>query len=149
MAQAIARRIERHGGAALVIDYGSAVAEPGDSLQALHRHEKQHALAAPGAADLTAHVDFAAIARAVRDAGIACHGPVTQAAFLDRLGIRERADRLAAGADARQRGDIEAALARLLGAREMGTLFKALAMVPRNAPVPAGFASDEGPRPAR
>ncbi|WP_204276959.1 SAM-dependent methyltransferase, partial [Escherichia coli] len=44
----------------------------------------------PGEADLTAHVDFATLAEAARAEGLVVHGPVTQGAFLMRLGIAER-----------------------------------------------------------
>ena len=95
-------------------------------------------LETPGEADLTAHVDFAAVARAAREAGADSHGPVTQRALLLALGIEARAARLAAarpdGADGVAR-DLE----RLIGPDGMGTLFKALAIVPAGAPVPAGF----------
>lgn len=140
---AIAQRIVRHGGAALIVDYGPATPAPGDTLQAVKRHQFVPVLAEPGAADLTAHVDFASLAKAARDMGIAAHGPATQAALLARLGIAARAARLAAAADDPQRQAITSALDRLLGEAEMGTLFKALALTPRDAAAPAGFAGNE------
>ncbi|MBL8703616.1 MAG: SAM-dependent methyltransferase [Rhodospirillales bacterium] len=139
---AIAQRIARHGGAALVVDYGAATPGTGDTLQAVLRHKSVAVLDHPGAADLTAHVDFAALAEAARNAGIAAHGPVTQAALLTGLGIATRAERLAAAADAAQRRAITSALDRLLGEAEMGTLFKALALSPQGAAAPAGFAGN-------
>jgi len=140
---AIGQRIVRHGGAALIVDYGAATPSAGDTLQAVQRHRPVPVLDHPGEADLTAHVDFFALAQAARDMGIAAHGPVTQAALLVRLGIVTRAERLAAAADADQRRAITSALDRLLGAAEMGTLFKALALSPQGASAPAGFAGNE------
>ena len=111
----------------------------------MKRHESVPVLAEPGAADLTAHVDFANLAKAAQAAEIATHGPEAQATFLTRLGIRARAERLAATASADQRQAITSALDRLLGEAEMGTLFKALALSPRGGAMPAGFAGKKGP----
>ncbi len=141
---AVAQRIARHDGAALIVDYGPAASAPGDTLQAVKRHAAVSVLAEPGTADLTAHVDFESLAKAARAAGIATHGPVAQADFLTRLGILARAERLAATANAAQAQVIASALDRLLGEAEMGTLFKALALSPRGRATPAGFAGNEG-----
>jgi NADH dehydrogenase [ubiquinone] 1 alpha subcomplex assembly factor 7 len=146
LAAEIARRVAAGGGGALVIDYGPAESAPGDSLQAVQRHRPADPLAMPGEADLTAHVDFAALARAAREAGAAVHGPVTQGTFLSRLGIEMRAARLMQRATETQAADIRAALARLLGPAEMGTLFKVLAIAAPSLPVPPGFDSPPPPR---
>lgn len=143
LVRAIAGRIARHGGAALIVDYGPAASAPGATLQALRRHARHDPLADPGEADLTAHVDFAALAKAARDEGIAAFGPVPQGEFLRALGIDARARRLSESASEEQRTAITSALDRLLGEAEMGTLFKALALGSGGAPVPAGFAGSE------
>ena len=134
----IARRLAAHGGVALFVDYGRAAGGTGATLQALRRHKRHDALAAPGSADLTAHVDFAALARAAREAGAACHGPVAQGEFLVQLGIRERAQHLAAAAP-QQADAIRQALERLIAPDEMGTLFQAFVVAHPALPVPAGF----------
>lgn len=139
LVQAIAGRIAARGGAALILDYGPAQSEPGDTLQAVRRHRKTGVLDEPGEADLTAHVDFQALAAAAEAAGARAWGSAPQGEFLKRLGIERRARRLSAGADSRQRRDIDAALKRLLAPEEMGTLFKALALAPRDTGTPAGF----------
>ena len=129
LAAALAHRL-RDGGAALLIDYGSVMPRLGDSLQALRRHRFVHPLATPGDADVTAHVDFAALGRAAAAAGASIHGPVDQADFLEALGIRVRAERLMAGADEAGRLRIAQDIARLT-AREttgMGRLFKVMAI---------------------
>ncbi len=91
IAQAIATRIAAQGGAALIVDYGHARSAPGETLQALRGHEYADPFEAPGEADLTAHVDFEALVRAVRAGGAAAHGPVEQGRFLTALGIEARA----------------------------------------------------------
>ena len=136
VAAEIGRRVTARGGAALIIDYGRAESAPGASLQAVRRHQRHEVLDDPGCADLTAHVDFAALAQAARAAGAASLGPVIQGAFLGRLGLAERAETLLRGAGPAQRRDIEAARARLAGPEQMGELFKVLAIAqPRLGPL--------------
>ncbi len=135
----IARHIVDDGGEALFIDYGYTAHATGETLQAVRGHKPIDVLAAPGESDLTAHVNFAAVAEAAAAQGARCHGPVDQGVFLERLGIRARARALSAHASPAQRTDIETALARLIGPAEMGTLFKVLAVARPDAAPPAGF----------
>lgn len=131
----IAERIARDGGGALVIDYGHAGGF-GDTLQAVRRHAFADPLDAPGEADLTAHVDFGAMARAADAAGAVSWGPVSQGTLLTALGISQRAAALARSDPA----GTAAAVARLTGEGPdgMGRLFKALAIMPPGLPA-AGF----------
>jgi len=136
----LARRLVRRGGVALVIDYGHAASAAGETLQAVGRHAFADPLAAPGEVDLTAHVDFAALARAAEGAGARVHGPIGQGEFLRRLGIETRAAALKAAATPTQAAEIDAALARLTGGGRdaMGELFKALAIAdPKLGALPA------------
>jgi NADH dehydrogenase [ubiquinone] 1 alpha subcomplex assembly factor 7 len=138
--KSFAARLVRDGGAMLVCDYGHAATAIGETLQALARHAYADPLAAPGEADLTTHVDFAALARAATDAGAKAHGPIAQGAFLGRLGIHERAAALKRRADTAQAEAIDAALARFTApTSSMATLFKAMAITSSAAPVPPGF----------
>jgi len=137
--RAIAGRLARSGGAALLIDYGHGRAGLGETLQAVRSHAYADILANPGAADLTAHVDFAALVRVAREAGAQAQGPVAQGAFLAGLGIRERAAALKAHAGGDGRAAIDAALKRLIGGGEMGTLFKVLTVHHPSMAAPPGF----------
>lgn len=131
---AIARRIAAHGGAAIIVDYGGWNGY-GDTFQALRRHKPEDPLAHPGEADLTAHVDFAPLALAAMRAGAVASRPLRQGEWLLSLGAQARARRLAEAGD---RGAM-AALHRLTDAREMGHLFKAMAIWPQGAPPVPGF----------
>ncbi|NWG46716.1 MAG: SAM-dependent methyltransferase [Alphaproteobacteria bacterium] len=123
-------------GLALFIDYGSSEDGTGDTLQAMAAHGPAPVLEALGGQDLTAHVNFARLRARARAEGAAVHGPVTQGAFLEALGLSARAARLAErGADA----DILAGARRLADPSGMGTLFKAMAIGPEGAPPPPGF----------
>ena len=139
VADTIARTVVAEGGAALILDYGHVKRGCGDTLQAVRRHQRQHPLDSPGEADLTAHVDFAALAEIAAAAGATICGPVTQGEFLESLGIAARAERLIAGATPAQAADIGSACRRLIDAREMGTLFKVLCIADPAMPAPAGF----------
>jgi NADH dehydrogenase [ubiquinone] 1 alpha subcomplex assembly factor 7 len=125
----LAARLVRHPGAALIVDYGYARSQPGETLQAVRRHARHPPLEAPGEADLTAHVDFEALGRAAADAGARVLGPAGQGAFLRSLGIEERTRFLAARATPAQSLHLVTGTHRLIAPQEMGTLFKALALV--------------------
>lgn len=129
----LARRCVANRGALLAIDYGHVRPGFGDTLQALASHRFVDPLLAPGEADLTTHVDFAALARAATGEGALVHGPVDQRDFLFALGLRERAERLSARADPVQAEAIAAAFTRLTDPqrRGMGSLFKAMAIADR------------------
>ncbi len=118
----LGRRIARDGGAALLIDYGSAEPGFGDTLQALRRHEKVDPLACPGEADLTVHADFSSVMAAATEQG-AKSAILTQSSFLARMGIGERAEALVRAAPEKT-GTIGRQLNRLVSAEEMGDLFK-------------------------
>ncbi|CAA7619657.1 conserved hypothetical protein [Magnetospirillum sp. LM-5] len=137
LAAAIGARIARQPGLALIIDYGHPRSALGETLQAVSRHRFHPVLEDPGSADLTAHVDFEALARAAMPAR--AWGTVTQGEFLKRLGIETRAALLAQAAGPKARADIAGQLRRLIDADEMGTLFKALALAHPALPAPPGF----------
>lgn len=141
LAQDIAGRLKARGGAALLIDYGSSRPTLGDSLQAVAGHRRVEILADPGDADLSAHVDFAALAAAATAGGARAYGPVTQADFLRELGIELRRDALIGAADATAAAIIAAGVERLIAPAQMGTLFKALALCDPQSPPPAGFSA--------
>lgn len=133
---AVAQRIAAKGGLALFIDYGGWRSK-GDTLQALKDHAFAEPLAEPGRADLTAHVDFEALALAAR--GLSAQYR-TQGEVLTALGIHHRADRLAQRLTGDALATHRAALHRLTDPQEMGSLFKMLALSPPLAPTPPGFA---------
>ena len=135
---AIALCLAQKGGVALFIDYGHERSAPGDTLQAVRGHGFSPVLANPGEQDLTAHVDFEAVARAAIDAGAAVSGVVTQGDWLIGLGIEARAQSLQR-ANPERAMDIESALHRLTAADQMGSLFKLIALHSPDWPAPAGF----------
>jgi NADH dehydrogenase [ubiquinone] 1 alpha subcomplex assembly factor 7 len=129
----IADRIVEAGGLALILDYGHRQTAVGDTFQAVKDNAFVDPLAEPGESDLTAHVDFEALAAAVKQAGLRLQGPVGQRDFLEALGIRPRADRLKLD-NPKHAADVDAALHRLISPVGMGTLFKAMAITRRGDP---------------
>ena len=134
----VAAHLARHGGVALIIDYGHATSAPGDTLQAVKAHAFANPLANPGEQDLTAHVDFEAVADSALAAGASVTPLATQGAFLTRLGIVERAATLTR-ANSDRADDIVSALTRLTDPAAMGDLFKVIAIHSTDWPTPAGF----------
>lgn len=137
----LSRHIAQAGGAALFVDYGSSQSGFGDTLQAMQRHAFVDALAEPGDADLTVHVDFQRMGEAARRAGAATHGPATQADFLLALGLAQRAQALSRNATPLQASEIAGAFDRLTdrAAMGMGELFKVLALSQPDLPLLPGF----------
>jgi SAM-dependent MidA family methyltransferase len=129
----VALRLARDGGTCLFIDYGHLRAGVGDTLQALGRHAYADPLDAPGEADVTSHVDFAALAAVASAHGLEAYA-TTQGEFLVRLGLIERAGRLGATMDEAGRAALSAAVDRLAGPDQMGTLFKVFAISARGLP---------------
>jgi SAM-dependent MidA family methyltransferase len=149
----LATRIRDTRGAALLIDYGHVRSDAGDTLQAIARHSFADPLKNPGQADVTAHVDFQALARAADNVGARVHGPVTQGEFLQRLGIEARANSLMAKASEQVAQGIEVAKNRLIGGGRggMGSMFKVLAISDPSLTALVGFGDmpeDEGTDPS-
>jgi SAM-dependent MidA family methyltransferase len=136
----LGRRIALHS-AALVIDYGHLKTAVGDTLQAVRAHGFDHPLASPGQADLTAHVDFEALAAALSGIGTRVERPLDQGTFLRRLGIVTRAGALKAKSTPKEAAAIDAALQRLTSTEKtgMGSLFKVLGAAHREIPTLPGF----------
>jgi SAM-dependent MidA family methyltransferase len=137
---ALAARLRAQVGAALILDYGLPD-NPGDSLQAIRARRPAEPLAHAGEADLTALVDFGAIGRAAVRAGAATQGPVPQGAFLNRLGLFQRAERLAQGRSPTEAAALMAGARRLAEPLQMGGLFKAMAIAASSQPPLPGFAA--------
>lgn len=125
--QQISEHIHKHKGAALLIDYGSHEAGFGDTLQALYQHAYQDVFIAPGQADITTHVDFAALAQIASGLGCTTNAE-EQGDFLLRMGLLSRAGQLGAGKSASVQEQIRDDVERLAAPNQMGSLFKVLSV---------------------
>ncbi|KIV89704.1 hypothetical protein PV10_07085 [Exophiala mesophila] len=148
-------------GAALIIDYGPLDTVPVNSLRAIRKHQIVSPFVHAGAADISADVDFGALADTALEAslGVEVHGPVEQGMWLLQLGIQERAQRLVknilktapAGSGSvieteqlqKKIQDLEAGWKRLVegGPRGMGKAYKVMTILPENGGKrrPVGF----------
>jgi SAM-dependent MidA family methyltransferase len=136
----LGRHLAAYGGTAIIIDYGHAAGEQGDTLQAVRGHKFSYVLDHPGEQDLTAHVDFAALAEAARRGGAVASRVASQGTWLETLGIGARAMALAAKNPA-DTESIAAARRRLCDEGEMGRLFKVMALTGKDWPEVAGLES--------
>jgi NADH dehydrogenase [ubiquinone] 1 alpha subcomplex assembly factor 7 len=135
----VAGRLKEQGGAALFIDYGHDAPRDGSTLQAVRAHLKVDPFVGPGEADLTAHVDFAALAPIAQSRGVRWLGTVPQGRWLRELGIEARAEALAATAP-EHAAAIHEAKDRLIGEGQMGLLFKVMGLAAPSWSGGAGFA---------
>ena len=135
----LARRASVAPLAVLIIDYGHDEAGFGDTLQAVRGHRFAATLADPGSADLSAHVDFADLKRRASALGLKPYGPVPQGEFLLKLGLGERRNRLLQRATPAQAEAIASGASRLVDPKQMGILFKALALTGADRPPPPPF----------
>jgi NADH dehydrogenase [ubiquinone] 1 alpha subcomplex assembly factor 7 len=122
----LARRIARHKGAALIIDYGYTAMSGTATVQAVSHHAYADIFERPGEIDLTAHVDFTQLAEAAQAEGLIVSPVTGQGEFLKNLGIDIRADSLKARATMPQAASIDAALHRLTDETQMGGMFKVM-----------------------
>lgn len=128
-----------------------------NSLRGIRKHHLVSPFAEPGLTDLSADVDFSAIAEAAVNAseGVEVHGPVEQGWLLEGMGGRERVESLVRAGLQTKKGDEEKekfvkdlrrSWERLVdrGPNGMGRVYKALAIVPENdgRRRPVGFGGD-------
>jgi NADH dehydrogenase [ubiquinone] 1 alpha subcomplex assembly factor 7 len=135
----LAARCISQSGCGLFIDYGHNRSSYGDTLQAVKAHTYVDVLKTPGDADLTAHVDFEALAKSAARAGAIAYGAEFQGQFLKALGIIERINALSARATLDQLAQLNAGRDRLIKDNQMGSLFKVMAIASPDLPPPSGF----------
>ncbi|HSA67155.1 MAG TPA: SAM-dependent methyltransferase, partial [Methyloceanibacter sp.] len=145
-ARALLRELARRAAlaplAALIIDYGHDQSGFGDTLQAVRGHRFAATLADPGSADLSAHVDFAALKRQASALGLEPYGPMAQGEFLLKLGLGERRNRLLQCATPAQAEAIASGASRLVDPKQMGVLFKVLALTNAGLASPPPFSPE-------
>ncbi|MFL5260723.1 MAG: class I SAM-dependent methyltransferase [Hyphomicrobiales bacterium] len=139
----IGRRLASNPGVALIIDYGHLRSGFGDTLQAIRNHRACGILDFPGESDLTAHVDFGPLARALSKGGAVVHRAMTQREFLLAMGLEARAAALSRNISGRDRDMIARAVERLAGPAQMGNLFKVVAATSPGLRAPYPFGTDD------
>ncbi|KAF9428911.1 hypothetical protein BGZ94_000572 [Podila epigama] len=143
VANEMAKHIHAHGGSAMIVDYGKDEVQ-GDTLRGIHKHKFTHVLTQPGNVDLSADVDFQYLKQSTEEL-VDCHGSITQAHLLHSLGIGARLDMLLAKATADRRKNLINSYHRLVDPKEMGNVYRAMAMTPLGSPVPVAFENIKQP----
>jgi NADH dehydrogenase [ubiquinone] 1 alpha subcomplex assembly factor 7 len=141
--EVIGARARQAPAALLVVDYGYARKDYGDTLQGVRQHGYAHPLEAPGEADLSAHVNFAELIQAAETAGLAPWGPIQQSEFLLALGLETRLRTLMTAAEEEQRAALYLGARRLVDPFQMGSLFKVMAVTSADLPAPPPFSRAE------
>ncbi|KAG8529995.1 uncharacterized protein KY384_005477 [Bacidia gigantensis] len=138
-------------GAALILDYGPSGTVPISTFRGIRSHKVVSPFFAAGQVDLSADVDFTALAEAAlhSSSGVEVHGPVEQGTWLEAMGIRTRAEMLCKGLERDEAGRkrVVGAVERLVerGGGGMGKLYKVMAIVPeRGGRRPVGFGGEIG-----
>jgi NADH dehydrogenase [ubiquinone] 1 alpha subcomplex assembly factor 7 len=144
IASELGHRLTEQGGAALMIDYGHDQSGFSDTLQAVKGHAYHPVLLDPGYADITAHVDFAALGDALRTSGAAVYPVTAQGPLLAALGLGPRSEMLMQRATDAQRTALQQAVQRLAAPEGMGRLFRTLCATQPGLPTPAGFEAMQG-----
>ncbi len=139
ISEAIGSRLARHPGVALIIDYGHLASSPGDTLQAMRQHKYVPLPEAPGECDITSHVDFEALGKALSAGGATTLPAITQRAFLLAMGLEQRSAALSSRAGEPGRNLLERQMTRLAGEDQMGNLFKVLAATSPGLTMPYPF----------
>jgi SAM-dependent MidA family methyltransferase len=135
-------------GVALLVDYGYERRDyysPDRSSGTLFCHYRHHGntdpLYLPGMQDITAHVDFTAVAEAADSAGLRVAGYTSQAAFLLGCGIEQMLEGMAGEQDGEWFALVEG-FKRLVLPTEMGERFRVMALARGLQGDPEGFGQD-------
>ncbi len=134
----ISNFIKKNSGAAIFFDYGYLDGH-GDSFQGIKENKPINPLSDPGFVDLTSHVNFKDIKLQAKKNNINFYGPNTQSLFLEEMGAIQRLRILERNAKDHQRKDLRIGLNRLMSDKEMGNLFKVIALSSKNFPSLEGF----------
>ncbi|CAI8052226.1 Protein arginine methyltransferase NDUFAF7, mitochondrial [Geodia barretti] len=148
VAKEIGRRVVEHGGAALVVDYGSETAT-NHTLRGFRSHQLHDVLTDPSSADLTADVDFGALSRASQGEGAGYAGPITQNEFLHKMGIRQRMQVLLDKANLSEAEQLLSGYEMLTSPEKMGERFKFLTITSSPSHIPTPFVAGVEPFPPR
>ncbi|KAM9998307.1 hypothetical protein ACTFIY_007976 [Dictyostelium cf. discoideum] len=144
ISQQIANRIDKSGGAALIIDYGYDKIVK-SSLQAIRDHEFVDILDKPGTADLSVWVDFQTIRKTVKllKNKSTAIGPVDQGIFLKEMGIEHRLAQIGRKLDSNEKfEELVMGYKKLVDPKEMGTTYKVITICDKNI-APIGFSTSK------
>jgi NADH dehydrogenase [ubiquinone] 1 alpha subcomplex assembly factor 7 len=122
----IAKKIKKYNGGFLTFDYGYIKNQNRDTIQAVKNHKYSNPFIEPGSSDITSHVNFELIFNFLKKNKLNVNKVVTQSEFLQKIGIKERANILSKNMTFKSKVNMFYTLKRLLDSDKMGSLFKVL-----------------------
>jgi NADH dehydrogenase [ubiquinone] 1 alpha subcomplex assembly factor 7 len=122
----ITNTIKKLSGGLLLVDYGFLKQENNDTLQSIKNHKKNMLFKNIGEADITSLVNFNLLKTYFKKKNLKTNNIVTQAYFLKRMGIINRAEILSKKMNFQKKSEIYYRLKRLLSSKQMGELFKVI-----------------------
>tara|TARA_B100000941_G_C28449418_1_gene524213 strand:- start:87 stop:1130 length:1044 start_codon:yes stop_codon:yes gene_type:complete len=123
---AIVKKIIKHSGGILLVDYGYLKDRSGNSLQSVFKHKYNNLFKNIGDADITSLVNFSLLKKYFNSKKLITNKVVTQGYFLKKLGILQRAEIISRGMTFKEKTDLYYRLDRLLNPKNMGENFKVL-----------------------
>ena len=120
----IIKKISILKGCILLVDYGYLKENNQSTLQSVFKHKKNYLLKNLGKSDITYHVNFSLLSEFFLKNKLKVKKTVTQREFLNRMGIKLRAEILSKKMKFRDQSDLYSRLQRLIDPGQMGHLFK-------------------------
>ena len=122
----ISKKIKKFDGGLLAFDYGFTEKKGINTLQAIKKHKYNDIFRDPGNVDISSHINFWLFDKILKKNNLYVEKIITQNEFLQKMGILERADILSKKMNFSDKANMYYRLKRLLGYKEMGSLFKVL-----------------------
>ena len=123
---AIAKKINKFDGGLLTFDYGYTTKKNQNTLQSVKKHKCTNIFSMPHHSDITSHLNFKLFHEILKKNNLNVEKITTQNEFLKKIGILERANILSKKMTFKEKANMFYRLKRLMGYREMGSLFKVL-----------------------
>jgi len=124
--EAIAKKINKFDGGLLTFDYGYTTKKNQNTLQSVKKHKCTNIFSMPHHSDITSHLNFKLFHEILKKNNLNVEKITTQNEFLKKIGILERANILSKKMTFKEKANMFYRLKRLMGYREMGSLFKVL-----------------------
>ena len=135
----ISKIIKKHTGGLLLIDYGFANKKMKNTLQAISNHKFANILENIGDADITHNINFDIFKKFTKQIDGLTNHLTTQQKFLTKMGINQRAEIISKNQNFLKKSDIYFRINRLIGERQMGTLFKVMLIKNKKNKFKLGF----------
>jgi len=124
--ETIAKKINKFDGGLLTFDYGYTTKKNQNTLQSVKKHKCTNIFSMPHHSDITSHLNFKLFHEILKKNNLNVEKITTQNEFLKKIGILERANILSKKMTFKEKANMFYRLKRLMGYREMGSLFKVL-----------------------